>query len=82
MEMSKWWLHNTKDLMAFNADDKLHIEDLTGCIPLLLVPFLGHLGKTLESLEPQIWADEILASVVTSTIAFGRKQINDPLFKL
>jgi len=57
MEMSKWWLHNAKDFVAFNADDKLRIEDLTGCIPLLLVPFLGHPGKTLESLEPQIWAD-------------------------
>lgn len=60
--------------MAFSAADKQRVEDLTGCIPLLLHPFLMHSGKSFQSLEPLIWDDEALASVGRDIIDFARKQ--------
>jgi len=79
--MSHWWLRNAKDFAAFSDDDKLRVEDLTGCIPLLLEPFLGNSGKNLEALEPGVWNVEVLASVVRTTFDFGEEQSKDPLFQ-
>jgi len=59
--MSFWWKHH--EFSAFSDADKRRVEDLTGCIPLLLKPFVMHHEKTLESLEPQIWEDLVLESV-------------------
>ena len=69
--MSHWWSRNAKDFAAFSDDDKLRVEDLTGCIPLLLEPFLGHSGMDLEALESGVWKEDILASVVNTTYNFG-----------
>jgi len=60
--------------MAFSPADKQRIEDLTGRIPLLLNPFLMHSGKPLESLEPLIWNDEVLASVGRDIFDFAMSQ--------
>ncbi|KIM82083.1 hypothetical protein PILCRDRAFT_484362 [Piloderma croceum F 1598] len=59
-EMSHWWSRNAKDFAAFGDDDKLRVEDLTGCIPLLLEPFLGNSGMNLDALEPRIWNKDVL----------------------
>jgi hypothetical protein len=67
--MSCWWKYY--DFTAFSDADKQRVEDLTGCIPLLLNPFVTHLGKPPEILEPLIWQDEILASVGRETIDFA-----------
>jgi hypothetical protein len=70
--MSHWWSQFASDFVAFSETDKQRIEDLvTGCIPLLLEPFLGKPGKSLESLEPDVWDNDILASVVTTAFDFG-----------
>ena len=57
--------------MAFSDADKRKVENLTGCIPLLLNPYVMHHEKTLEDLEPNIWMDEILESVRRETIDFA-----------
>ena len=81
MEISSWWSLFASDFAAFSQTEKQRIENLTGCIPLLLTPFLGKRGKSLESLEPRIWDEEVLASVVTTAFNFGVGKSQDPLFK-
>jgi hypothetical protein len=80
--MSSWWSLFASDFAAFSEAERQRIEDLTGCIPLLLAPFFGKRGKSLESLEPAIWdEEEVLASVVTTAFNFGVGKSQDPLFK-
>jgi hypothetical protein len=81
MEMSEWWLRFPSDFEAFDELDKQRIEDLTGCIPLLLEPFLRHPGQNLDSLEPQIWDEDVLGSVGRAVFNFAAEARNDPLFK-
>jgi len=68
--MSFWWKHH--NFAAFSDEDKQRVEDLTGCIPLLLKPFVVEHEKTLESLEPGIWESEVLESVYKQTIDFAK----------
>ena len=79
--MSNWWLRNANAFADFSVDDKLRVEDLTGCIPLLLEPFLQHPGTNLGALEPGVWKEEVLASVVKTTHDFAVKQSKDPYDK-
>ncbi len=67
--MACWWKYH--GFTAFSDEEKQRVEDLTGCIPLLLNPFVMHREKTLEFLEPQIWMDEALESVRRETIDFA-----------
>jgi hypothetical protein len=69
--MSHWWSSHAEDFKAFSLSDKERVEDLTGCIPLLVSQFLGYSGQTLDSLEPKIWDNEILAPVATNTIDYA-----------
>ena len=57
-----------------SRNDPVPPEDLTGCIPLLLNPFLEHHEKPLKSLEPQIWDEDVLASVGKETNDFANTQ--------
>ena len=78
--MSCWWSRFALDFAAFSETEKQRIEDLTGCIPLLLEPFLGKKDKSLESLEPGIWDVDVLFSVVKSAFDFGVGKRRDELF--
>jgi hypothetical protein len=77
LEMEHWWLRHVGDFEAFSPADKKRVEDLTGCIPLLLRPFLGHAGKTLASLETHIWDDTTLADVGKNTLSHAYHQKRD-----
>jgi len=79
--MSHWWLHNAKDFAAFSDDDKLRVKDLTGCIPLLLEPFLGKSGMNLDALEPGIWNEDVLGLVVKTTYDFAVEKSKDRHFQ-
>ncbi len=70
--MACWWKYH--EFKAFSDADKERVEDLTGCIPLLLTPFMRYSDKALESIEPHIWDDEVLASVGKETIDFADAQ--------
>jgi hypothetical protein len=54
--------------------EKQRIEDLTGRIPLLLHPTLKGNGDTLESMEPDIWTDGVLTSVIMNVLSFVEKK--------
>ena len=54
--------------------EKQRIEDLTGRIPLLLHSILKRNGATLKFMEPDIWEDEVLASVVMDVLSFVEKK--------
>jgi hypothetical protein len=41
LEISHWWSRHAQDFAAFTQAEKQRVEDLTGCIPLLLAQFLG-----------------------------------------
>ena len=69
--MTHWWSHNATQCNVFDEADKERIEDLTGCIPLLLEPFKQHGGKSLESLESDIWTDGDLGAVTLYTFQFA-----------
>ena len=70
------------DFAAFSETERQRIEDLTGCIPLLLEPFLGKKDKSLESLEPGIWDVDVFVSVVKSAFEFGVGKSLDKHFAL
>jgi hypothetical protein len=71
--MAQWWQHN-EGFLVMDLPDKQRIEDLTGCIPLLLTPFISKAGKDLNQLEPAIWEDSLLASVRDDVLAFATGQ--------
>jgi hypothetical protein len=81
--MSSWWSLFAPEFAAFSQTEKQRIEDLTGCIPLLLTPFLKRdkHDKSLESLEPGIWNEDVFASVVRTAFDFGVAKCQDPLFQ-
>lgn len=68
MEMSRWWERFTLDFEAFDEVNQQRIEDLTGCIPLLLESFLQHSG---DFLEPQIWDEDVLQSAGRNLFDFA-----------
>ena len=72
--MSHWWGLN-EGFAVLDQDDRQRIEDLTGCIPLLLRPFVSNAGKALNKLEPAIWDDDLLASVRINVLEFARDKL-------
>jgi hypothetical protein len=36
--MTQWWKHHESKLPKFTDQEKMEVEDFTGCIPLLLRP--------------------------------------------
>jgi hypothetical protein len=74
-EMKAWWKHHTRYFTRFSTFDRQQVEDLTGCIPLLLRPFVKRSSMTLDALEPTIWNDPVFASVTTNTWDFAMKQM-------
>jgi hypothetical protein len=71
--MECWWTHHAVRFEDFSTMEKQRIEDLTGRIPLLLHPILQHNGDTLKFMEPGIWKDGVLASVITNVLSFVEK---------
>ncbi|KIM41718.1 hypothetical protein M413DRAFT_27310 [Hebeloma cylindrosporum] len=74
-EMSFWWKHHDALFTKFSVADKQRIEDLTGCLPLLLEPFVAHPGEPREALEPQIWDEPPLSTVVDETLDFAQRDL-------
>ena len=77
--MSFWWKHHESLFTKFSVADKQRIEDLIGCIPLLLEPFVAHPGEPLEALELQIWDDTPLVTVVHETMDFVQEALRSNL---
>ncbi|KAH8115699.1 hypothetical protein DFH11DRAFT_1688376 [Phellopilus nigrolimitatus] len=72
-EMSWWWKHNSKNLPSVKADERRSIEELTGCVPLLLRPLLRLKERQFSDAKEQFLASKELVSVRTGVISFMSK---------
>jgi hypothetical protein len=54
--MKQWWHHHRDQVPIFEDNDKARVEDLTGCIPLLLCPLLQWGGRPFRNVEEKFWA--------------------------
>ena len=78
-EMKQWWIHHEKEVPIFGVDEKAKVEDLTGCIPLLLRPLLHFAQKPFHEIEQEFWTHHDLATVGKNVLEFAaEKMVNEP----
>ena len=72
-EMKHWWIHHKEKLPIFGSDDsdKARVQDLTGCIPLLLRPLLDFTGKPFHNIEKEFWMHDDLVIVGENIVKFA-----------
>jgi len=72
--MEYWWDHHKDKLPIFeHKSDKDRVEDLTGCIPLLLRPLLEWKGEDFCKIEQQFWLHKDLIVVKENIYDFAVK---------
>jgi hypothetical protein len=72
--MKAWWQHHQSKTPHFETDaDKMRVEDLTGCIPLLLRPFLKWGGRSFCEVENEIWNEPDILAVASNIEYFADK---------
>jgi hypothetical protein len=70
--MKAWWQHHHSKTPHFETDaDKKMAEDLTGCIPLLLRPFLKWGGRNFREVEDKIWNERDILEVRMNITRFS-----------
>ena len=76
--MKEWWLHHRTQVPNFEDEsERIRVQDLTGCIPLLLRPFLGWNGQDYRAVEENIWRSRDLIAVTNNVREFAhRKSVN------
>jgi hypothetical protein len=73
--MKQWWRHHHTKIPKFEDEvDRMKVEDLTGCIPLLLGPFLECGGKDFRTVETVIWKHRDLVAVGVNVRDFAKKR--------
>jgi hypothetical protein len=78
-ETKEWWLHHRTQVPNFKDEaDKIRVQDLTGCIPLLLRPFLGWNGQDYCAVKENIWHSRDLIAVTNNVQEFARRKNGDP----
>ena len=70
--MQIWYMHNKERLPIMDDDEKAFIEDLTGCVPLLLNPLLEFGGKLFHDVEKAFLAHPDLVSVSAEILKRSR----------
>jgi hypothetical protein len=70
--MQQWWLHyqNQGSLPKLTDDEKKDVEDLTGCIPLLLRAILGYSGKNFKDVESEFLSNKELSDATEQLKSF------------
>ena len=76
-EMAQWWIHHDKDVPIFRDKEKARVEDLTGCIPLLLRPLLQFSGKQFHEIEQEFWMHHDFATVGKNVLEFAAEKMQD-----
>ena len=66
--MASWWEQYKEKLSNFSNEQKRHIEDITGCVPLLLRGLLGT--------ENEIPATAISHFIESAEVQNVRSQLN------
>jgi hypothetical protein len=79
-EMKQWWIHHKGKVPIFGGNNKARVEDLTGCIPLLLRPLLDFTKKLCHNIEQKYWTHRDLATVGENIREFAAdKMVNESL---
>jgi len=71
VEMKWWRVHHEAQVPTCDDVDKARVEDLTGCIPLLLRPLLRFGGKSFCEVEQDLWAHADLAVIRDNVSKFA-----------
>ena len=74
-EMKHWWIYHKEKLPIFGSNDldKAKVQDLTGCISLLLCPLLDFTGKQFHNIEQEFWMHDDLVIVGENIVKFAAK---------
>lgn len=74
--MKEWWNIYKNALPTLTDDHKKNVEDITGCIPLLLRALLRYPGKDFKSVESDFLSEVELQNVIDQmqTYATMKKQ--------
>jgi hypothetical protein len=71
-ETEQWWIHHQGELPIFEyKSDKDRVEDLTGCIPLLLRPLLEWKDQDFCEIEQKFWHHKDLIVVKQNIYEFA-----------
>ena len=69
--MEAWWSHNQKKIPVFDHQyDSDRLEDLTGCIPLLLGSLLDYGGHGFSEVERNFWHGPDLVRIRRDILQF------------
>jgi len=49
--MKQWWIHHKENIPILEGNEKAELEDLTGCIPLLLCPLLEFAKEPFRNIQ-------------------------------
>ena len=73
--MEQWWIHHQGELPIFEyKSDKDRVEDLTGCIPLLLRPLLEWKDQDFCKIEQKFWHHKDLIVVKQNIYEFAESK--------
>jgi hypothetical protein len=72
--MKKWWHHHKRNVPFCDSTEKARLEDLTGCIPLLLQPLCGFAGIPYGSIEKTYRMNENLIAVHMNIFVFYQEK--------
>lgn len=62
--MQQWWKHYQGVLPTLTDGDRKEVEDITGCIPLLLRALLRYPGRDFKSVESNFLSEVELQNVI------------------
>ncbi len=71
--MVQWWDHHKSKLPTFKDVERAEIEDLTGCIPLLLQPLFQWSQQDFCAVENYFWASSEIVAVEQNIKEFSNE---------
>lgn len=75
--MKLWWRNHQNELPIFEDGDKARVEDLTGCIPLLLRPLFEWANRPFRDIEQNFLAHSDLDFVRENVRDFAAGKMKD-----
>ena len=81
--MTQWWKHHESKLPKFKDNqEKIAIEDFTGCIPLLLQPLFRFNQQDFDAVKEAFWASSEIVAVELNIQEFAdeRSKMGEQLY--
>ena len=72
--MTQWWIHHKEQLPILEGNDRAVLEDLTGCIPLLLRPLLEYAKKLFCDIKEDYLKHQDLVAVGANVREFAAEK--------